>query len=121
MIMEDNYNVGNRVRDLRLLKGFSQEQLALLAEITPTYLGLVERNAKNPTLKVIQQICNALNISLSDFFADTVEINNSLDATTVQIIAQLSNRTQEEKEMILQITKDMFKLRDLPIITKKKK
>lgn len=121
MINNNNYNVGNRIRELRTAKGFSQEQLALLADITPTYLGLVERNVKNPTLKVIQQICSSLNISLSDFFLDTFIEDNSIDPTTSQIVAQLANRSQDEKEMILQIIKDILKLHDLPNKTENKK
>lgn len=121
MVMDTNYNVGKRIRDLRLAKGLSQEQLALSADITPTYLGLVERNLKNPTLKVIEQICNSLNVSLSDFFSDSYFEDKSLDSTTQQILSQLVNRTQEEKELILQLTKDMLKLRDLPCNQEKKK
>lgn len=49
------------------MRGLSQEQLALASGITTTYLGLLERNLKNPTIKVIEQICNALQISLQDF------------------------------------------------------
>ena len=66
--MNNNFNTGERVRELRVKYGLSQEQLALHAEITTTYLGLIERNLKNPTIKIIEQICNALNISLADFF-----------------------------------------------------
>lgn len=56
--MNNNFNTGERIHELRTQQGLSQEQLALRAEITPTYLGLVERNLKNPTIKIIEQICN---------------------------------------------------------------
>ena len=61
------FDIGQRIHELRTNRRLSQEQLALRSNITPTYLGLIERNLKNPTLKVIEQLCNALNISLADF------------------------------------------------------
>ena len=58
MDMKTNFNIGDRIHELRIKSGLSQEKLALRAEITTTYLGLSERNLKNPTVKVIEQICN---------------------------------------------------------------
>ena len=60
--MNNNFNTGARIHELRIQQGLSQEQLALRAEITTTYLGLIERNLKNPTIKIIEQLCNSLNM-----------------------------------------------------------
>lgn len=115
MNIKNNYNVGKRIKELRTTKGFSQEQLALLSDITPTYLGLIERNLKNPTIKVIEQICDSLNISLFDFFADsTLKDEESLDTLSIQIISQISSCNDDEKELILEMIKKMLKLRNLP-------
>ena len=69
MVMKknNNCNIGNRIKELRTEQGLSQEQLALSSGITTTYLGLLERNLKNPTVKVLEQICTALHIELSAF------------------------------------------------------
>ena len=37
--MDNNFSIGNRIRELRNQKHLSQEQLALSAEITTAYLG----------------------------------------------------------------------------------
>lgn len=111
--MSKSFNTGERIRELRIEKGLSQEQLALRADITTTYLGLVERNAKNPTIKVIEQLCDSLNVSLAEFFSTATETSQSLDSVSMQIVSQFSNRTEEEKQMILQIIKSVLKLRDL--------
>ena len=60
--MNNNFNTGARIHELRIQQGLSQEQLALRAEITTTYLGLIERNLKNPTIKIIERLCNSLNM-----------------------------------------------------------
>lgn len=108
----NNFNIGKRIRELRNQKGFSQEQLALSANITTTYLGMLERNTKNPTVKIIERICSSLNVSLQDFFSDAVPAE-AADTLSEQILGQLNNRTDEEKQIILQITKNILKLRDL--------
>jgi transcriptional regulator with XRE-family HTH domain len=46
----------------------SQEQLAFKAGIHRTYLGGIERGERNPTLKNIVSIAEALDITLSELF-----------------------------------------------------
>ena len=59
---------GKRVQELRKTKGISQEELASLAGVHRTYIGMIERAEKNITLCNIEKIANALNISISDLF-----------------------------------------------------
>ena len=59
---------GKRVRDLRLAKGLSQEELAFRAGVHRTYLGGIERGERNPALKNIAAIAKALDITLSELF-----------------------------------------------------
>lgn len=113
MDMKTNFNIGERLHELRVNSGLSQEKLALRANITTTYLGLLERNLKNPTVKVIEQICSQLDISLSDFFSSSYSPEKPADAISLQIIAQISDRSEEEKLLILQTVKDILRLCDL--------
>ena len=59
---------GDRVRELRKSKGLSQEELAFRASVHRTYLGGIERGERNPSLKNIKTIADALGVSLSDLF-----------------------------------------------------
>lgn len=59
---------GKRVRELRLAKGLSQEELAFRAGVHRTYLGGIERGERNPSLKNITAIAEALGITLSELF-----------------------------------------------------
>lgn len=58
------------LRKHRLAKGLSQERLAELAGIHPTYVGLVERCRRNPSLNVAQSLADALGLSLSRLIAE---------------------------------------------------
>lgn len=109
------YNIGERIRELRVKCNLSQEQLALQSEISTTYLGLLERNQKNPTIATIERLCDSLNISLVDFFSNQtgsgIEEANVLSA---QILAYVRNCTDEEKMILLNLTKGLLNLRTQP-------
>lgn len=59
---------GGRVRELRLAMGLSQEVLAFKAGIHRTYIGGIERGERNPSLKNIVAIAEALDVTLSKLF-----------------------------------------------------
>lgn len=60
---------GRRVRELRLAKGLSQEELAFKANVHRTYLGGIERGERNPALQNISSIAAALGVSLAELFS----------------------------------------------------
>mgnify|MGYP003603084679 CR=1 FL=1 len=55
---------GQKVRQIRISKGISQERLAELAGIDRSYMGNIERGEKNVTLKKAYEICDALNVDI---------------------------------------------------------
>lgn len=112
MVKNNNCNIGNRIKELRTEQGLSQEQLALSSGITTTYLGLLERNLKNPTVKVLEQICTALQTDLSSFFDTSSQIPHAYDSCTTQILAHVVNRNQQEKQLILKLIKDLTRYFD---------
>ena len=65
-------NFGNRVRELRKLKSFSQEELAHRANLHRTYIGMIERAEKNITLLNIQKIAKALDVKIKDLFENEI-------------------------------------------------
>jgi len=59
---------GERIRELRLAIGLSQEELAFRSGMHRTYLGGIERGERNPSLKNIASIAKALGLTLSKLF-----------------------------------------------------
>jgi len=59
---------GANVVKLRKTKKLTQEQLADEAGIERSYMGAIERGERNPTLRKVYQISNALKIKASDLF-----------------------------------------------------
>ena len=57
-----------RVRMLREAQGISQEKLAERAELHRTYIGMVERLERNPSLVCIHKIANGLGVHVTELF-----------------------------------------------------
>jgi len=55
--------VGNRIRELRLKSGLSQEKLAFASSLDRTYIGSVERGERNISVINLNKISTALNIN----------------------------------------------------------
>ena len=61
-----SYAVGQRIKMFRTERKISQEELALLSDIYPAYLGRLERGERCPTVETIYKVCDGLKISMSD-------------------------------------------------------
>jgi transcriptional regulator with XRE-family HTH domain len=57
--------IGKRIKEQRLAKGLSQEELAELASLHRTYIGIVERGEKNITLFNLYRISEALGVDIN--------------------------------------------------------
>ena len=64
----------NRIKELRLKKGLTMEQLAYQSGISKGGLSEIERCLKEPKIFTVLKICNSLGITIKDFF-DFEEIN----------------------------------------------
>ena len=65
-----NEKVAQRIKELRLKTGLSQEGLSYLAELDRKYIGIIEKGNTNISIQVLSQICEALDVSLSEFFEE---------------------------------------------------
>lgn len=58
-------NVGRAIKFCRQQKSLSIPALAARAELSPSYISLLERNERDPPLSTLQRISNALEVPLS--------------------------------------------------------
>lgn len=58
--------IGKRIRQKREDRGWSQERLAIEADIDNSHLGKLERGEGNPTVKLVFRIAQALEIDFRD-------------------------------------------------------
>lgn len=64
----DNIKIrfGQRIRELRIKKGISQEALANLAGIDRTYIPGIENGKRNVSIIIIEKLAMVFEISLSE-------------------------------------------------------
>ena len=72
----ENNTLGKRIREARLKRKMTQDQLSEKADISLYYLGEVERGTKTPSLKVLIAISDTLGVSTDSLLRDTVSTGN---------------------------------------------
>lgn len=68
--IEYQIQIGLHLRSIRIKKGYSQRQLAFKANKDPQSLERVENGKSCPTVFYLNEICKALEISMSEFFEE---------------------------------------------------
>ena len=68
---------GKKVRNKRKAIHLSQENLAYRAKIDRTHMGHIERGNVSPSLKKMNQIALALNVTLNVLLDDTHSTNSA--------------------------------------------
>jgi len=97
----DNARIGTIIRNARTNKRMTQEQLAEAVDITPAFIGHIERGGRSLSLTSLVRVANTLDIPISYFFADE-EI--TLDQKTMTDFGQLiQGRSDETKRAALDI------------------
>lgn len=61
-----NRQLGRRIREVRLERGLTQEELAHRAELDYSYLNQIENGRRNPSLDAINGIAQALGVPVRE-------------------------------------------------------
>lgn len=109
--MGGTFNYGERLKKLRSVSGLTQEEVALRADITTSYYGQLERGQANPSVAMLEKICSVMKISIADIFTESNTDILVIDTVSMQILHQLSDKTEREKEIALSLIKTAFKLK----------
>ena len=66
--------LGMTIKKLRLERGVSQKQLAEEAQLTPSFVSLIEHNRRDPSIAAIARLAAALNVPPEVVIWDAVQI-----------------------------------------------
>lgn len=58
--------IGDEIQRLRKKQYLTQEELAEKANLNPTHLGHIEQGIREPRLKTLKKIADALNVRVKD-------------------------------------------------------
>lgn len=65
--------IGVKIKELRILKGLTQEELADRAELSKGFISQLERDLTSPSIATLMDILQCLGTTLGEFFNETVE------------------------------------------------
>lgn len=65
--------IGEKLKELRTLKGLTQEELADRAELSKGFISQVERDLTSPSIATLMDILQCLGTSVSEFFQEESE------------------------------------------------
>ncbi len=71
----DKKLVGKKIKELREARGWKKGTLATRSGVAPSYITVLEKGEKCPTIETLDAICFAFGITLCDFFAEKKEDN----------------------------------------------
>ena len=60
--------INKRIKELRLAKGLTLDQLAAIADLSKGYLSKIERSSSPPPFSTLEAIAQAFEMDVSDFF-----------------------------------------------------
>lgn len=102
---------GDKIRGIRLLKGYSQENLAEMLQLSLRAYGDIERGKTDISDSRLQQIAEALGVSSTDILSFGEKINNFFDqCNSPQVVAGSNNSNHQtnnydQRELLFEIEK----------------
>lgn len=63
-------DIGEKIKELRIMNGLTQEELADRAELSKGFISQLERNLTSPSISTLEDILQCLGVTVSDFFND---------------------------------------------------
>lgn len=70
-----NQHIAQHIRELRLAKGYSLDQLAARSGVSRSSISLIERAATSPTAVILEKLAAALDVSLASLFVFDTSTN----------------------------------------------
>jgi len=95
----------NRLKSLRKIKGYTQEQVSSMLGIKRGRYNAWEQSISEPSIELLVRLSQILHVSLDELTVsnENNEVYLSLDSISSKIISEISTLGEKEKEFILQI------------------
>lgn len=105
--------LGLRIRYYRKQQKISQEKLAELSSLHPTYIGQVERGEKNATIESLYHISRGLNIPLSKLLENIEDIPTDRERATffpTEIYYKIMDLPPQKQKQLFRIMESVLSL-----------
>ncbi len=97
----DRIEVGRKIREARIKKGFTQQALAEVADIGEMYISEIERGVKTPSLNLFVKIISALDVSADYVLRDALP--SGKDFVYQEVAEMLDELTPKQRRSAIDI------------------
>lgn len=95
--------VSKRISETRKAQNITQEELAAMAELSPTHIGVIERATKVPSLSTFVAIANALGVTADYLLQDVMD--QKFESQAKEITQLISNQSPDIQQKIYNVVK----------------
>lgn len=111
---EDKYDFrafGLAIKEARLKRGLTLEQVGALIEIDPRYLTNIENKGQHPSIQVLYDLVSLLHVSVDEFF---LPANNLVKSTRrLQIEKYMDSFTDKELSLMESLASGINEARNI--------
>ena len=100
-----------RLRDQREAAGLTQALVAERADINASYVGLLERGEREPSLTTLLGLCDAVELSPVDLFSNTAPASRQEPREVTQLRSIIASWSQRQRTSLVRIAKELDKVR----------
>lgn len=100
------HQIGNKLREIRLQKGLTQEYIAYQADVNTSHICNIENNRVKISLQTLVAVCNALNVTLDYvLFSEYTQESGILEREILKELQECETQTKEKILKIISILK----------------
>lgn len=104
----DLKSIGKRIREKRIDHSWSQEELAEKVNVSPVYIGMIERGEKLPRLETFISIVNVLDVTSDDVLQDVLAQEYKIK--TSRYIDEIEKLDINDKKRLYRVIEAYLKL-----------
>lgn len=97
--------LGQKIKKERIRQKLTQEKLAELSSVTPSYIGIIERGDKKLSIETLIKIATALNASIDYLLSDSLQISS--DTRLNELLPIVKDLNNSEMDLIITVVNDI--------------
>ncbi len=101
--------IGDKIRAIRKSKRMSQEKLAELSRLHPTYISNIENGKVNASIFTYYMIANALGIPLSELIGLTGDrVDTEIEMVIADLLSSIRRLSKKKQAVFLSASKGLL-------------
>ena len=93
-------SIGQRIKSERVKKNMKVEELALILNVSESFIRLIERGERGTSIQLLLQICNVFDLNIGDFFSKKVLTLNE-------------RKENAERQNLLNVINNLLRIMDM--------